>query len=157
MTEPRRVCVYFSKGRSFGDALSAVRRYYAGARICAMIPAGARLTDVESSLVDEVVITEEAVYSMRHPRKLAHVIWKIRAARYDSFVILFDSPKLRLLAVASGARERAYCALNGRVAAIRPSVAGTVLGVVARSLWGRFAYAIIWLVVRATRVHQKVQ
>lgn len=149
-----RICVFFSKGRSFADALRAVRKGMPEAMITALFPAGYPFSTEESSLAAEVAFTERSQYALRDIPSLIRLVRNLRASRYDAFVILFDSPKLRILAALVHARRSLLCRLDGKLVPIRPTVCGTLTGIVVRNLWGRIVYAYIWAVVRLLPVRE---
>jgi len=152
-----RICVFYSKGRSFADVLQAVKDKYPSAAIEAWIPRGYPASAEEKALATELLETEQALYSVRQPEFLLRLISQLRAKRYDLFLITFNSPKLQTLAALSGAAAKAYCGLDGRLWPIRPSV-GKVLGDVAcRAVRGRLTYAWIWLAVRCLKVEPTAQ
>ena len=155
MSNVARICVYFSKGRRFSDVLRAVREQERHAHICAMIPARYPLSAQERAMADEVVETELARYSLRRPRACARLVRQIRDGHYDGFVILFASPKLRILSALAGTRRRMYCTMDGRLVAIHASIAGIIAGTVARNLWGRVVYMGIWLTVHMLPVRHR--
>lgn len=152
MSEQRHVGVFHSKGRNFGDVLRRVREQESGARICAIVPYGYPIDPEELAHVDEVVETEKAQYGLGDVAGLRSLVAQLRDARFDRFVILFDSPRLRVVAALARAGECAHITLDGRLTTIRPSVAGTMADVVVRHARGHILYAWIWLVVHARHV-----
>jgi len=152
MSEPARFGVFYSKGRSYLDVLRCVKQHEPESRVIAVVPPGYPISDEEEALAEAVIRTGHDRYGLRHPGALRRLVASLRGARYDCFVITFDSPKLRILAALSGARSPALVTLDGRLAPFRPSIAGTVADAVCRHLWGRAVFGWIWLVVRCTRV-----
>lgn len=152
MSRPVCIGVFYSKGRSYLEVLRCVHRHEPEARVCAIVPRGYLISPEERAASDEIVETERTGYSLQDLGALRSLLRQIRGARYDTFVILFDSPRLRILAALSGARQCAHCTFDGRLARIGPSVAGTLCDVAARNVWGRLVYALVWLVVWCLRV-----
>ena len=147
-----RICIFYSKGRSFLDVLRCLRAQYPTAELVAMTPPNYAMSPEEKAEATRVVTTELAAYSARSPRSFLRLVQQIRACRYDVFVITFDSTRLRILAALSVASSCAYCSLDGRVVPIRPTVAGTLAAAAARNAWGRLVYAWVWTVVRVAKV-----
>jgi hypothetical protein len=95
----------------------------------------------------DIIETECGAYGLRNLPALLRLVRSLRAARYDQFVVMFDSPKLRLLAGLSGARECRCHTVDGRVLPVRMAPLRTLLDTLARNLRGRIAYAYIrWVV-----------
>ncbi|NIA13208.1 MAG: hypothetical protein GWP08_03945 [Nitrospiraceae bacterium] len=152
MSEQRHIGVFHSKGRNFAEVLRRLREQEPEARICAIVPYGYPVGREELAHADEVVETEKAQYSIRDVAGLCGLVTQLRGARFDRFVILFDSPRLRILSALSRARQCAHIALDGRLVSIRPSIAGTIADIVLRHIRGRMLYAWIWIIVHTRRV-----
>jgi len=150
--KPTKVCAFYSKGRTYLDVLQCVRQRYPEAHVSAVIPARYPISREETALVDEVVETERTRYSLREIRPLIRLVRQIRAAHFDAFVVMFDSPRLRILSALSGARQRLFCRMDGEFAPLHSSVPGVMADVLVRSIRGRAAYAYIWLIVRLLHV-----
>ena len=148
MSRKPRVCVYFSVGRNLASVLRSVKQSLPDASITAVIPPGYPVSDDERSLAEEILNTDFVRYSWRTLPALARLILQFRRARYDAFVILFDSPRLRIVSSLSGATDRFHCRMDGRLAPVRISIPGTIADVVFRNVWGRIVYVGIWLIVR---------
>lgn len=148
MENERRAGVFYSPGHDLPGVLRRVREAWPDARIVAVLPDGYAPPSSVPELADEVVITERAHYGARDVQPLLRLIGRIRNARYHIFIVMFDSPKLRMLAALSGAEQRAWVPPRGRPVALP----GSAAGVAARSLWrrvkGAAAYAGLWLAVR---------
>ena len=150
--KPTKVCAFYSKGRTYLDVLQCVRQGYPEARVSAIIPARYPISREETVLVDEVVETERTRYSLREIRPLIRLVRQIRAGHFDAFVVMFDSPRLRILSALSGARQHLYCRMDGEFVPLRSSIPGTLLDVLVRAIRGRATYAYIWLIVRLLHV-----
>ena len=57
MSQPTRIGVFYSKGRSYLEVLRCVHRHEPEARICAIVPAGYLPSNDERAAADEVVET----------------------------------------------------------------------------------------------------
>ncbi len=152
MSRQEHICVFHSKGRSFADALKYVRERRPEARICAMAPSGYPVGPEELASADEVIETEREQYSPRDFAALRQLVRQLRRTRFDCFVILFDSPKLRALAALSCAQSCTHLTLDGRLRPITPSLPGVAWDVLYRNIRGRLTYAWIWIMIRCTRI-----
>lgn len=155
MNGPKRICVFYSKGRNFVDVLRCIRAYEPTARIFAVVPAGYPISQAERDLADALIETETASFSIRQPRSLFRLLKQLWTAHYDGLVITFNSPKLRMLAAISAPNRSYLCALDGRLLDIQPTVTGALADLVVRNVWGRIAYAGVWLAVHGLNVKTK--
>ena len=109
----------------------------------------------ELALADETLQSGSVRYGMRNLPGFLGFIRRVRRARYDAFVILFDTPRQRILASLSGADRRMHCRLDGKVAVLDYTLPGIAADAVLRGLWGRIVYACLWVLVRATRAKRR--
>lgn len=151
MTRADRIGVFFNKGRNLADVLRVVRGEYPGANVCAIVPRSYSVTEQESALVQETACVERARYGLRDMGALGRLIGQLRKRRYDVLVIMFDTPKVRLLGAVSGARTVRYCRLDGRLVPVRKSILGILGSVTARRTIGGVVYVGVWLAVRLLR------
>jgi len=154
MSARARIGIFYSRGRPFGRILAAVRRDHPDAELVAVVPAGYPFPGGERGLCDAVVETGTEPYGIRRPGPLVRLIRLLREQRFDSLVILFDSPRLRLLAAFAGAPRTLYCAFDHALKPIRPTLAGVLADVAARAVIGRAVYAGLWLLIRIRRVRK---
>jgi len=154
MNTTPRICAFLSKGRNFVDVLKDIRSAYPKTPIDAVIPLDYPLSDEERALVDRIVETKKAHYSLRDAGPLFRLVRQLRAEHYNLFVIMFDSPKLRLLARLSNAKACTFHRLDHRMLPIYPSIPRIVADMAFRNVWGRVAYAYIWLVVHLLRTNK---
>ena len=152
MSAGPRICVFYSKGRTYVDVMRCVANSFPNGQLVAVVPAGYPLSTEEAALATEVVVTESTRYSVRQPGALLRLVRQLRGARYDTFAILFDSPRLRIFSALAGAKERLHCRMDGRLVPVTASIAGTLLDVLWRNVKGRIVYRWIWLVVRCCKV-----
>ncbi len=152
MTPGKRMAVFYSAGAHFTRALEALRAQDPGAHITAIVPRGHPAADAARGVADRVEITECPVYSPRDWAACFRLVRGMRAARYDGFFVLYDSPRLKMLAALSGARARAFLTASGECFPLAGGVASVSFLLALCRLWGFFAYAGMWLAVRCLPV-----
>ncbi len=143
-----RIGVFYSLGPHFLRTLSRLKADYPAASLTAMIPPGYPLSDDERALADAFVETELPHYSPRNVGPCLRLLRQIRAERYDLFAVMFESPQLRALSALSGAHRRACCLPRGHLAALNSSLPAVLADECTRRIWGRIAYAAMWLAIR---------
>jgi hypothetical protein len=146
-----RIAVFHGKGRDYLKALQAIRSWREEAELCAIIPANYSLSRDEMQVLDQVLEAEEEDYSPRNWRACLRLVRQIRSGDHDVFIILFNSAQLRILANLSGARQRTWCRVDGRVEVLRGGLLWALADPVLRMLWGRIAYAMIWILIHGLR------
>lgn len=147
MNRKKRVCMYYSEGPHFVRVLKIARETYLNAEITAMLPPDYPASEEIGALTDCIVETERAHFSPRDMAACLRLLRQIRGAAFDVFIVMFDSNQLRLLASLSGASECLHGTIDGRLAPLPRSVAATLGGILLRTAWGHFVYAVVWLVV----------
>lgn len=144
MSEPQTICALYSRGPHYLRLLRYLRAQYPAAHITALVPASFP-GDAARAYAQEIVRCEDG------PRSglgaLHSLSGQIRRGRYDLFVVMFDSPKLRVLAALSGARQRACYAINGRFFPVRLALFSQLAGTLVRRIKGRILYARIHYIV----------
>lgn len=155
MNHGPRIGLYYSVGPHFARARARLREMDPGARITVLIPAGYPVSDEIRMLAGDIVETELAHYSPRDLGACIRLVRQIRTARYARFAVMFDSPQLRILAALSGAPERVCIVASGRCVPLRSSLTRTVVNLALRNLWGRIAYAGIWLAIHLLPVKRR--
>lgn len=153
MSEVRRICAYYSRGPHFSRNLKVLRGMYPDAAITALVPPGYPRKPL-LGLAESIENTRQAQYAGRDLKAFLALIRQIRKARYDVFVVMFDSPKLRLLGTLSGARERYCLTIDGRYLALRLALLSQAIGAMVRNVHGRLTYLRLWFVVRFFKVHR---
>ena len=146
MDGPKRIGLFYSLGPHFGRALRQVRAAHPHARITALVPPGFPKAMLEHA--DDCLTVPPPPHGLRNAAALARVL---REQRFDRLVVLFDSPRLRVLARLSGARERWCCGPDGRHAALEGGVLGALLRGLGRKVRGHLTWARIWLEIRLSR------
>lgn len=155
MSTPRRIAVYGSQGRSLAGALEAVQRYAPGARICAIVSAECPADAAVRARAHEIIESGAARYSLRAPGPLWRWAARLRHERFDEWIMLFDSPRLLLLAGAAHPGRAGYLRPNGTMARMPRSLALAAIMLLVRYLRGRCAYAIIWTALRVRGQNRK--
>lgn len=146
---PQRVCAFYSLGPHYLRMLAHLRAQYPGARIIAIVPEG-YLLEVLENRCDEVATTPPG----RGAASLLPLARFLRAGRFDVFVVMFHSPRLRMLAALSGARECMCYTAGNRYFPVSLNFAGDAARWLARQIAGRITYARIWWNVRMQKVQR---
>ncbi len=157
MSESQRICAFYSKGNHYVATLQWLRRHCPEAAITAIVPPGYALSAAARQLVNEVVETEQAHYTLRDFSAFRRLVRKIRAQRLDIFVVMFDSPRLRLLAAQANARKRLCYTEDGQRIKMDSSTPRVVAKAVLQLCWGHIVFATLWLTVRLFMTRPKLQ
>ncbi len=147
----QHIVAFYSRGPHYVRLLRHLRSVHPNARITAMIPP-AFPGDTLVGLADAVVATPPPPHGARSPGALMALIRQIRSRGCTRFVVMFDSPRLRLVAMASGAPERWCFGPDGSYAAIEAAPLRRLLGGLGGRLRGWTTWLRIWVVVHTTRV-----
>lgn len=146
MKETLRIGVLYSRGPHFTRALQQLREAHPQARITAIVPPEYPREALQT-LADTVVVSAQNAQAGRSLKTAVSVVRQIRAGRFDRFVVMFDSLRLRLLAAASGATERACHTADGRILSLSRNPMPALARACARNVRGRCRYAYIrWVV-----------
>lgn len=154
MSDVQRICAFYTRGPHFPALLKQLRALYPGAHITALTPPGYPRSAV-ASLADEVRSTGQAVYSWRDRRALMALRNQIRAARYDLFAVMFDTPKQRFLAWMSGAPHQFCLTPDGRFIRIRLGLMRVAWTALYRQVRGQITYRYIRYVVNHRHVEPR--
>ncbi len=147
MAERKRIGALYSRGPHFGRMLAYLRKQWPDAEITALAPPG-YLRGSTEKLADEFVEIGQSRYGFRDVAALRELVRQIRGARFDVFVTMFASTKLRLLASRSNAAERFVFTPDGRLLPLRLALVRRFLGGLGRRVRGQVTYAWIYCVVR---------
>jgi ADP-heptose:LPS heptosyltransferase len=131
--------------------LNHLRQAHPGARLIALVPPGYPV-DVLQDRCDEVQTTPQATYGLASPGALIKLIASIRNERYAVFVVMFHSPKLRVVSALSGAPQRMCYTADNRYFPVSLNFATGISTWVARNIQGRITYARIWWIVNRQKI-----
>ncbi|MCP4640888.1 MAG: glycosyltransferase family 9 protein [bacterium] len=145
--EQLHIGVFYSKGRDFAQALRLLRDANPDAHICAIVPSDLADADAFTKLADDVLSTGSASYSPRNPGPFLGLIQQLRRKRFDRFVVLFPSIRLRGLASLTGAKTCDCLGSRGRSLRLGRHVVPVVVRWVCQKVSGRLLYAGLWLIV----------
>ncbi len=137
--EVRRICALYSHGPHYARALQHLRRTYPEAVVTALVPPGFPTEPLEGIAHKRLDMPAEAV-SRRGLAALRALAPVLRRGRYDLFVVMFDSFRLRVVASLSGARERRCFTADGRFIPLRLSLLRLLAGMAWRNARGRITY-----------------
>lgn len=152
MTEKNRVGVFYSLGQEFDQIIKSIREAFPDDHLVAMVPSAYVETEAIAPFVDEAIRTKYASYPSRQPWRTLDMIRTLRRERYDVFIVIFYSFKLRLLASLAGA-PRVYCwALDGRVIPLETNIAAVLADIAKQTLLGWWRYGRVWWNIRFSRV-----
>lgn len=152
--EAHRICAYYSHGPHFVRLLRHLRAMYPAAHLTAFTPPGFP-PEVLQGHVDRMAYTGRREYSLRQVRPLLRLVQVLRRERFDLFVVMFDSPKLRLLARLSGAKAAMVYTVDGRMMPLQGLALGSLLSAIPRRIRGHVRYAWMWFNVYCRPVKQK--
>lgn len=153
MNSPARICAFYSRGPHYQRLLKTLRTQYPEATLHAVVPPSFP-PEVLQEVANEVRQTETAEWRLSSPGSLLRLLRQLRAERYDLFVTLFDSPKLRVLAALSGARVRQHYTVDGRLLPLRLAPLRNGIDAVRRNVRGRILYAYLRYVVYSKPVQK---
>ncbi|MBI2425944.1 MAG: hypothetical protein HYV27_24180 [Candidatus Hydrogenedentes bacterium] len=143
MNPSPRIGVFYSHGPHFLRVLKQVRQKQPGATLIAFVPHTFPAQYLEG-IVSEVHRTAGT-----RPAAALKTLRQLRAARLDEFIVMFDSPRLQLLAALSGAPTRACHTVDGRQRPINFQVIRPLLRWATRRIRGQFTYWRIRRIVRS--------
>ncbi|MBI2431918.1 MAG: hypothetical protein HYV26_03510 [Candidatus Hydrogenedentes bacterium] len=146
-----KICAFYSRGPHYVRVLRGLRERYPEARITALVPPEFPHAPI-AALVDNIEHHECAMYGLHCWPALLRLVRQVRAGRYDLFVLMFDSTRLRAVAAVSGAPERYCYTLDGRSLPLDEWLVGQCLKVFWRNLCGRMTYARVRCSVACRKV-----
>lgn len=143
MNTPENICAFYSRGPHFLRMLKFLRTLHPNARITAVVPPSFP-AEAALGVANQVIKTQHAQWSPRQHRALRKLVRVLREGRYDLFVTMFDSPKLRVLASLSGAKIRQVYTIDGRYLPLRLALARQFAMSLSRNIRGRLLYAYLY-------------
>lgn len=152
MNEIERICVFFSVGNDLAKVVRTVRARHPHSHITATAPPGFPMDGVAA---DKIVLMEVSRYRPWHVARVRRLARQLREGRYDLFVVLFPSMKLKMLASLSGAPQCECWGVDGRVHRLDRSFWGNVSGEIPRRLRGFRQFLDVWAqtLLRPVRKH----
>ena len=141
MNQSERVCVFFSVGSDFAKVVKIIRARNPGAHITAMTPPDFPTDGIPADEVIRMEVDRYRPWQVARVRRLAR---QLRAGRYDRFVVLFPSTKLKILASLSGAPQCECWGADGRVRRLAPGFWGNFSGEIPRRLRGFRHFLDLW-------------
>jgi hypothetical protein len=135
MDNAQTICALYSRGPHFSRVLNHLRKTAPQARIIALVPA-TYPDDYLEGLADEVVTLQatSGVAGLKEVRR------KVKAGGADALVVMFDSPRLRLLARLCPVRQRWCYTIDGRFFPVRLALFRQVLQAIVRRIRGYLLY-----------------
>lgn len=143
MKVPQNICAFYSRGPHYLRMLKFLRTLHPEAKITAVVPPSFP-AEAALGIANQVIKTQHAQWSLRQHRELRRLVHVLREGRYDLFVTMFDSPKLRILATLSGAPLRQCYTIDGRYQPLRLALVRHFAGTLARNVRGRLLYAYLY-------------
>lgn len=143
MDEQLRICALYSHGPHYRRLLRFLRQRYPGAQVTALVPPDYPAEHV----ADDAGAVLHADTPRRDLRGLGQLLRQIRRGKYDVFVVMFDSPRLRIVSALTGVRRRYCYTVDGRYERVRLSLLRAAGGAIYRNVRGRLTYAYVHWVV----------
>lgn len=134
---PERICAFYSKGPQFVRMLKRLRAEYPDEIIVAAIPAEFPFSAIEG-LADETIRFPEAGGASLSAN--LRVVRALRQSRSSHIVVMFDSPRLNLVARLSGASKRWCFSVDGRLRPLSQPLAHVILAPTWLRLCGQVDY-----------------
>jgi len=151
MSAKPRIAAFYSRGTHYPRLLRFLREEYPGCELTAVVPPGYPERLLEGAC-DRMVRTARDHYGAGDAGELRALVMQLRAERFDAFVVMFPSIKLRLLAKAAAARAAYVYTADRRFEPVRLNPLAEAADLLHRNARGRLAYAWIACVVRFRRV-----
>lgn len=135
---PERICALYSNGPHYVRMLRRIRAVYPSETVIAAIPADFPPGAI-ADIADEFLRLPPAT-GLGAMRRAFVTARRLRRARCGHIVVMFDSPRLNLLARLSGA-GRAWCfTVDGRFYGLSRSLAHVLLTPIGQRIRGEWDY-----------------
>jgi ADP-heptose:LPS heptosyltransferase len=151
MSAKPRIAAFYSRGTHYPRLLRFLREEYPGCELTAVVPPGYPERLLEGAC-DRVVRTARDHYGAGDTGELMTLVSQLRAERYDAFVVMFPSIKLRLLAKGAGAASAYIYTADRRFLPVAFNPIAEATDYLLRNIRGRLTYAWIACVVKFRRV-----
>ena len=151
MSGKPRIAAFYSRGTHYPRLLNFLRGEYPGCELTAVVPPGYPGRLLEGAC-DRVLRTGREQYGALDAKALLALASVLRAERFDAFVVMFPSLKLRLLAKGAGAASAYVYTADRRFLPVRYNPVAEAAEFVYRNARGRLTYAWIACVVKFRRV-----
>lgn len=135
---PERICAFYSKGPHYVRMLKRLRAEYPDEIIVAAIPPDFPFSVIEQ-LADETIRFNETA-GCTSPGASLRIVRELRRSRCSHVVVMFDSPRLNLLARLSGASKRWCFSVDGRLRTLSQPLTRMILAPVWLRLCGQVDY-----------------
>lgn len=149
MSPNLKICAFFSVSQNFPAILQRLRAKHPNADIAAVIPPNYEASQAERDHASRIIVTEQAEYGPAHIRACLRLIRSLRKERFDRFVVVFDSPQLRILAALTGARKCECWDPDSQIIPLHRHLSAELAAVVLRKACGIAAalalYATVYL------------
>ncbi|HDP35382.1 MAG TPA: hypothetical protein ENN29_09765 [Candidatus Hydrogenedentes bacterium] len=149
----KQVGVMYSYGPHFLKAVESAANNFPDATITALVPTNypaERLTSYGAQI--RCCVPEPG--AARSVGAVIRTLCAVRRGKYDVFVVLFPSVKLRVLAAASGAARRYCFGLDNNLAELKGNPMRILCEQVARRIKGQLLYWKIWMHIRLTPISE---
>lgn len=149
---PERICAFYSKGPHYVRMLRRLRAEYPDEIIVAAIPTDFPYSAIEGLAGETIRLPEPTSGSAL--RRGWHIARELRQNRCSHLVVMFDSPRLNLLARLSGAARRWCFSVDGRLRPLSQSLPQVLFA----PCWLRLCGEVDYLRARlgtARRRHEK--
>ncbi len=155
MSAKIKICVFYSESNHFVRAVRALRAAEPDSELVVMAPPEYKLPEELQNDVDSFIKSDVSAYSLKNPGACLSLVRQIRSEHYDQFAVMFDSTRLRILASLSGAKQRKWCRVDGRIARLHGSLPRVLACVCAKRIWGTLVYSLMYIAVRVFPSHQE--
>jgi len=151
MSGKPRIAAFYSRGTHYPRLLRFLREEYPGCELTAVVPPAYPERLLEGAC-DRVIRTAREHYGAGDASELWTLVTQVRAERYDAFLVMFPSVKLRLLAKGAGAASAYVYTADRRFLPVTFNPIAEAADYLLLNLRGRLTYAWIAFVVKFRRV-----
>lgn len=127
MSRVERVCLFCSVPEGNGPLLQGVRDYFPHAHVIGLVRPDAKITPKQRAYANEMLETTGSAFSARRISGLIELTRNLRALKCDHLIVMFDSLKLRIFCVLSGARSAECWRPDGKIVVLPTNLLLTLL------------------------------